>query len=535
MPVTLSYPGVYTEEIQSPVHPITPLATAITAMIGRAARGRVNEPVTVNSVADFEREFGGLWSKSSLGFAVSDFFLNGGGQALIVRLHHGATKALLDANGLELDAVSEGAWGNQLRARIDDNVAGDLLTDWQKDFPNLLLTDIFNLTVRDMATGATEQLRNVTVAPSPRVVDAVLASESSLVRVHSPLPGQAPAPHAAPAAGKTVWEDDNASDGVATPNAGGDGDDLAHDDFVGSGNEAGKEGLYALEKADLFNLLCIPPYAVDSDGVPNAAVQTDVITQAATYCERRLAMLIVDAPSTWHTKTDASTGGQDFGASVGTSSKNAALFFPRIRRANPFHGNQREDFAASGAIAGIFARTDTERGVWKAPAGLDAVLVGASELSVPLSDAENGELNELGINCLRTMPSVGRVVWGARTLQGADRLASEWKYVPVRRTALMIELNLLRGTQWAVFEPNDERLWAQLRLNVGAFMHDLFRQGAFQGTSARDAYFVKCDKETTTQTDQNNGVVNLLGGAALVRPAEFVVIKVTQMAGQIEV
>jgi phage tail sheath protein FI len=165
---------------------------------------------------------------------------------------------------------------------------------------------------------------------------------------------------------------------------------------------------------------------------------------------------------------------------------------------------------------------------------LEATLVGASALSVPLTDAENGELNPLGINCLRTLTPVGRVVWGSRTLQGDDRFASEWKYIPVRRTALFIEESLYRGTQWVVFEPNDEPLWAQIRLNVGAFMQNMFRQGAFQGTTPRSAYFVKCDKETTTQNDINLGIVNIVVGFAPLKPAEFVIIKIQQMAGEIE-
>ncbi len=194
-----------------------------------------------------------------------------------------------------------------------------------------------------------------------------------------------------------------------------------------------------------------------------------------------------------------------------------------------------EDFVPCGAVAGVFARTDTSRGVWKAPAGLDATLVSVPQLSVPLNDAENGELNPLGINCLRAMPAAGRIVWGSRTLQGDDRLASEWKYIPVRRTALYIEESLYRGTQWVVFEPNDEPLWAQIRLNVGAFMHNLFRQGAFQGTTPREAYFVKCDKETTTQNDIDLGIVNIVVGFAPLKPAEFVVIQLQQIAGQIAV
>jgi phage tail sheath protein FI len=155
-------------------------------------------------------------------------------------------------------------------------------------------------------------------------------------------------------------------------------------------------------------------------------------------------------------------------------------------------------------------------------------------LAVPLTNPENGELNPLGINCLRTMPAAGHVIWGARTRVGDDRLASEWKYVPVRRTALFLEESLYRALHWVVFEPNDEPLWAQIRLNVGAFMNSLFRQGAFQGQSPREAYFVKCDKDTTTQNDIDRGIVNILVGFAPLKPAEFVVIKLQQIAGQIQ-
>jgi phage tail sheath protein FI len=245
-------------------------------------------------------------------------------------------------------------------------------------------------------------------------------------------------------------------------------------------------------------------------------------------------MLLVDPPSDWKDKatakakfTDAS---QDF---VGTRSKNAAIFFPRLRQPNPLRDNQAEDFAPCGAVAGVIARTDANRGVWKAPAGLDANLNGAPQLSVLLTDAENGELNQLGINCLRAFALGGRVIWGARTLRGADQLADEYKYIPVRRTALYIEESLYRGLQWVVFEPNDEPLWAQIRLNVGAFMQNMFRQGAFQGTTPRDAYFVKCDKETTTQSDINLGIVNIIVGFAPLKPAEFVIVRIQQMAGQI--
>jgi phage tail sheath protein FI len=531
MPVTPSYPGVYIEETPSGVRTITGVATSITAFIGRALRGPVDKPITINSFADFERIFGGLWSGSSLGFAVRDFYANGGSQAVIVRLYRaeggaGAKPAVpqLNANNLVLEAAEPGAWGNQLRARVeavDPAIAAEVAPAL-----GVSSTDLFTLLLRDMKTGAEQMFRNVTTVESARRVDRILTSESSLIRVKTLT---APTAHGAPAAGKTVWEDNNASDGVAAADQASDGQDLNEDAFTGAGKEAAKQGLYALEHADLFNLLCLPPYK-SSSGIANQDVDAALIGAAAAYCEKRRAMLVVDPPSNWDDKGDAKSGV----GSIGTRSKNAALYFPRLVQPNPLRNGQLDQFSPSGAVAGILARTDATRGLWKAPAGLDATINGAVGVSVNLTDGENGELNPLGVNCLRAMPPIGLVVWGARTLQGDDRLASEWKYIPVRRIALFIEESLYRGTQWVVFEPNDEPLWSQIRLNIGAFMQNLFRQGAFQGKTPAEAYFVKCDKETTTQNDINLGIVNIVVGFAPLKPAEFVIIKIQQMAGQIQ-
>jgi phage tail sheath protein FI len=180
----------------------------------------------------------------------------------------------------------------------------------------------------------------------------------------------------------------------------------------------------------------------------------------------------------------------------------------------------------------VIARTDATRGVWKAPAGADASLAGVVGLSENLSDAQAGPLNQHGINVIRTFPTVGPVVWGARTMRGADVNADEFKYIPVRRTALFIEESLQRGLQWAMFEPNDEPLWAQIRLTVGAFMNDLFRKGAFQGQTERDAYFVNCGRQTTTDDDIDNGVLNVVVGFAPLKPAEFVILQLQLIAGQ---
>ena len=519
MPVSPTYPGVYIEEVPSGVRTITGVATSITAFIGRARRGPVNDPIRIQSFTDYQRTFGDLWRESTMSYAVSHYFLHGGTDALIVRVHNGATAAeiTLPAGGdtLTLAASSPGAWGDNLRAVVDHDT---------KDTSD---TSLFNLTVTevDPATGnpvATEKFLNVSVDPtSRRFVTKVLEEESTLVEVSGAVPSTRPDANPLDPNGNPIP--------TAPSTNGSDGSDLT--DTEVTGDATARTGIYALDKADLFNLLCIPPLTRDTD------VGTDTtLAAAAKYCKDRRAMLILDPPSSWKDVGDAETGIDSLRSDIGGANLaiNAAAYFPRLKMADPLQENRTAEFVPCGAVAGIFARTDAQRGVWKAPAGIEASLAGVRELSVKLTDGDNGRLNPKGLNCLRSFQAYGKVVWGARTLAGEDRLASEWKYIPVRRLALFIEESLYRGTQWVVFEPNDEPLWAQIRLNVGAFMQGLFRQGAFQGTSPREAYFVKCDKETTTQTDIDRGIVNILVGFAPLKPAEFVIIKIQQIAGQIE-
>lgn len=285
-----------------------------------------------------------------------------------------------------------------------------------------------------------------------------------------------------------------------------------------TGNRANRQGLYALDDTGLFNLLVMP-------GITDAGVLAD----AAAYCAERRAFLILDAPPS---ASDASSMVAAMAGQSLPKSDHAALYFPWTTIADPLNSGQPRLTPPSGSVAGLYARIDSSRGVWKAPAGTEAHLAGVQSLALQLTDADNGRLNPLGVNCLRTFPVNGTVAWGARTLRGSDALASEYKYVPVRRMALYIEESLFRGTQWAVFEPNDEALWAQIRSNIDAFMYGLFRQGAFQGNTPREAYLVKCDRETTTQNDIDNGVVNILVGFAPLKPAEFVIIRMQQIAGQ---
>jgi phage tail sheath protein FI len=514
MPVSLSYPGVYLEEIASGVRTIAGASTSVTAFVGRSLKGPMNQPITVNSYADFERVFGGLWQDNALGYAVFDFYQNGGSQSVVVRVHNEAKIAEVKTaatNGITFVAASEGAWGNNLRVSIDHAVSAEVASRL-----GLAASDLFNLTVRDVITGTVEKFNNLTVKASAQQIDKVLANNSNLLKVKDGTT----LPSAIPAATDNA-ETEEAIEELALID-GDDGDALEADSFIGEGSQANKTGLYTLEKTDLFNLLCIPGYDSSFD------LDSTVLVAASSYCEKRNAFLIVSSPSSWTNKDAAKTGI----TSLGISSKNAAVFFPRVIKPNPLRNNQLDTFDPCGMIAGTIARIDGQRGIWKAPAGLEASLSGVTQLSVALTDAENGELNKLGVNCLRMMPAVGAVIWGARTLQGNDLLGSEWKYIPVRRMSLHIQNSLYRGTQWAVFEPNSETLWRQLSLNIDSFMNDLFRQGAFKGLTKKEAYFVKCDSETTTQSDINQGLVNIVVGFAPLKPAEFVVIKIQQLTNQ---
>lgn len=381
MPVPEQPPGVEIEEVGG--HIITGVPTAICAFVGSCAQGPVEDPVRVTSYPEFEGTFGGLSSDSGLGYAVQDFFANGGGSAIILRL------------------VTE--------------------------------------------------------------------------------------------------------DGV-----------LTETDYVGAGFEDADKGIYALAKADLFTLLCLPP------PVPDGDLPQTVWKAALAYCARRRAFLIVDPPAAVTPSTV--TGWPADHGLTGDAARNGAVYFPRIRRPDPLRNGAVGDFAACGAVAGVMARTDADRGVWTAPA--NAGLAGVSGLTVVLTDGQNGTLNASGINCLRTFPGRGPAVWGARTLAGTDALHDEFKYVSVRRLALYIEESVYRGTQWAVFDPNGEPLWTRLGRSVGAFMRVLFQQGAIQGQTAKDAYFVRCDRTTMTQDDIDQGLVTVMVGFAPVKPAEFVVIRI---------
>ena len=285
--------------------------------------------------------------------------------------------------------------------------------------------------------------------------------------------------------------------------------DAVHLFFANGGRHVWVAGdLDALDAVPELALLALP-----------AETDPDVLSDALAYAEKRGAFLLVDAP-----ENNADGAVALVEKLRPRRSARGAVYFPWL-----VAGPKRRSCAPSGAVAAVYARNDAAHGVWSSPAGADAAIAGVVEAAVALGDREAAKLNDAHVNTIRAFPGRGILVWGSRTIAAGS---SEWKYVSVRRLAIFLEHSIDRGLEWAVFEPNDEGLWSQLRLNVQSYMHGLFRQGAFQGTRPSDAYLVKCDSQTTTQDDIDRGIVNILVGFAPLKPAEFVIIRIQQLAGE---
>jgi phage tail sheath protein FI len=517
MPATLTYPGVYIEEIPSGVHTITGVATSIASFVGWASQGPVDKAVLVESWSDFERQFGGLSSGNYLGYAVNQFFANGGKQAYIVRLVATAGDTPLAAafavtasntiGGLTLFASSPGQWANNIKVTVT---------------PSTLDPSRFSILVQlvnGLQTTTLENFSNLSVSTTdPNYVVNVIDSDSSYITfidpTISPPPTPAPPPlPVAPASGMLGGGTPGVDGDVLVPSTDGNFE-------LAMMSATGGVGINLLDRVDIFNLLCVP-----------GEIDPSTVKSLQTYCAGKRAFYIIDAPQL-ATVSGLRTSGPAGAAGVsviGPDAANAAYYFPWVQAPDPLFANRPALFPPCGFVAGIYAATDTNRGVWKAPAGIETALTAEMGLQYTLTDEENGDLNIQAINCLRKFKVYGDVVWGARTLQGNDQAGSEWKYVPIRRMALYLESSLYDGTKWVVFEPNDEPLWSQIRLNVGAFMQGLFLQGAFQGTTPQKAYFVKCDAENNPQSSIDQGIVNILVGFAPLFPAEFVIIQIQQM------
>jgi uncharacterized protein len=514
MPIQPTYPGVYIQEVSSGVRTISGVSTSTAAFFGRTLKGPVNKAVRCTSFLDFLRNFGDAHAKSDLKNSVKQFFDNGGGDCYVVRLAVGAAKAEFKLqngagtpkNILSIKAKSEGAWGNNIRL----DVVMDTSTTTNPD-------GLFSLKVSEVQGTTTVNSEPTYVQlsmnpASPRYVVNYVTQNSSLVDVA--YIGTAAITTFNPAAGPQTTA-------ASVALTGGADETVPVTVTEYQGNELTHTGFFALDKVDLFNLMIIP-----SDGDISDASYKTIIDSGSIYCEKKRAFLLADSPSAWLTGEKVvadATAVNTF--RTGLIKTHSAVFFPRVKFSD---AGIVKTIGPSGMIAGLMARTDSQRGVWKAPAGIEADLRGGVDVELNMTDNENGVLNKLGVNCIRKFPN-GIINWGARTLDGSDDFGSEWKYIPIRRLALFIEESLFRGTKWVVFEPNDEPLWAKIRMNVGAFMMSLFRQGAFQGSTPDKAFFVKCDGDTTTANDRNLGIVNIQVGFAPLKPAEFVIITIQQI------
>lgn len=496
--------GIYVAVGAGEAESIPMAPTSITAFVGRARRGPVNFPLTIDSFDEFERLFGSLWMPSTMSYAVRHFFLNGGRQAIIVRVINGGrhnTIQLPAGHDVLVLAARHPGTGEVLRAAVDyDNIPEK--------------SNSFNLTIqRVRGVGSTivedqEIFNRVSMrAESQRFVTDVL-HDSNLVRVRDGVPTARPEPTANSGHGEQRGYVTSASDGD-------DGRPLSDNDIIGSERE--QTGLHALKTGPRFNLLCIPPLSRNHD-LGFAAMRF-----AAEFCRRNKALYVADPPSIWRSPDDAIAGLSD----LGLSNENAALFYPRLIMDDEAQGG-RSEFAPCGTVAGLLARCDENAGPWESPGLSHAPLRGVRRFADEVDDYECESLIASGINCLRAHGRSIRVLEGDRTLGGADCPAPEWRSLSKRRFAMMVIDSVREGTGWAAFEKNDSELWYRLQGKVEEFLMRCHALGAFGNLKQSQAWFVKCDRETTTEEDRRKGRVNVVVGLAQDRPSDFLVINISQ-------
>jgi uncharacterized protein len=575
MTIAISYPGVYAQVISAPNPPTGGIATSTTVFVGRSVMGPVDTPITVFNYQQFSRVFGGLDENYPLSYAVRQFFANAGAQAIIVRAFTAPTidpktKKPIDDGRLAvislpsasstsdtgadthltvdpqaaptppspfLVAISPGTWGAGLTVIIDqrgipvappppkDKVAETSSTG---QTPLVLDTSmLFNLTVIYTPTKGSpivETFQGVSVADNAgaRRLDRVLTAGSTLVRV--PLNDDQ-----TPCLPKTMPPNTTPKFPLQAT-LGKDSPPLKSLEYLTALGLSDGSGAPPPPWPDdmLFNILVLPP---DSDDFWSYA--SDLYMEAAEFCNQQSAFLIMDPPPIWETYAKNSDFDKinlnDLGGLGIDQSQSAAVFFPSILAVDPLSSiSEVKAYPPSGFMAGLFAQKDSDVGVWAAAAGLDSPVSGCVGLNMTLNNGTNGELYQKGINCLRTFPVGGTVPWGARTLRGAPPLADEYNVIPVRRMALYIQQWVLLNTRWAVFKPNTQSLWSQLRLQLNTFLSNLWRQDALFGTTQDDAFFVICDATNNPVDQIKQGVVNIQIGFAPVRPAEFVVVTIQQ-------
>ena len=505
MPTYLS-PGVYVEEVEAGSRPIEGVGTAVAAFVGLAEKGDANTPSLITNWSQFTRTFGGFVEGSYLAHAVYGYFMNGGGACYVVRV--GANGAAPPARG-ELAAGGDpkniafrftsklpGGEGNNITVEVADPGEGTPPEDKES----------FRLIVKRDGK-IEEDFKPVSVKKGKNHVVTVVNTQSKLIQIEEVIPGGAidrPAKGAVSLGGG----------GVKAPVR------LQPDDYVGDSSD--RTGFGGLEAIDPITMVCVPDLMaayqgdmIDLDGVQ--AVQLAMIAHCELMGDR---VAILDPPP----NLNAQQVREWRVDKARYDSKYAALYWPWVKVMDPLTGRVIP-VPPSGHLAGIWGRNDDTRGVHKAPA--NEVVRGALDPEIQITSKEQELLNPNGINCIRAFPGRGIRVWGARTLSSDPA----WRYLNIRRLFNYLEESILIGTQWAVFEPNDHALWAKMRRTIGAFLVNEWRKGALFGTTPDEAFFVMCDDETNTAESIDAGQVICQIGVAPVKPAEFVIFRLSQFSG----
>ncbi|MBW3578940.1 MAG: phage tail sheath subtilisin-like domain-containing protein [Actinobacteria bacterium] len=511
MPQYLS-PGVYVEEVESGSKPIEGVGTAVAAFVGLAEKGPVNKPTLVTNWTQFTKEFGGFIEGSYLAHSVYGYFQNGGGACYVVRIGTNGegskptaraaltsgTKAGLEA--YRINALETGT-GDDLAVEVKDVAEEGAGTEGKAG-------TAFSLIVKKGGRPV-ETFENVTTDVRAKTYVATVVNEQSkLIRIEEV--GKGTLTELKPKAGTVQLS--GGSQAAPAPR-------LEPDDYVG--DAADRTGFGALEAIDDVTMVCVPDVmaayqqgTLDLEGVKT--VQLGIIAHCELMGDR---MAILDPPpglNAQQIKEWRLDG-------AGYDSKLATLYWPWIKVFDPASGTN-QFVPPSGYMAGIWGRNDDTRGVHKAPA--NEVIRGAIDLELNITKVEHDQLNPEGINCIRAFPGRGIRVWGARTLSSDP----SWRYVNVRRLFNYLEKSILSGTQWVVFEPNDMDLWGRIRRTIGSFLTRSWRDGALFGATPDEAFFVKCDSETNPPDVIDAGQVVCLIGVSPVKPAEFVVFKLSQFS-----
>jgi phage tail sheath protein FI len=497
-------PGVYVEEVPAGSRPIEGVGTAVAAFVGLASDGPFNEPRLVTNWTQFTSTFGAFVEDSYLAHSVYGYFNNGGGTCYVVRV--GGDGGSSPAARGELPSATDASLVTYRVTARDAGTSGNDITVEVGDPSEGAAEDTFRLVVR---RGTQEETYDdLTTKATAQNVVKVINESSALVQMEEV--GKPPVAARRPASG-TYSLSGGRETALATIDA---------EDYVGDPDR--RTGVGGLVAIDEITMVCAPDLMsahekelIDLDDVQ--AVQQAMIDHCALMKDR---MAILDPPRNLNAQQIKEWRVDK----TGYSSPYAALYWPWIKVADPLQGGTTL-VPPSGHIAGVWSRTDTTRGVHKAPA--NEVVFGALGLETQITQDEQGLLNPEGINAIRSFPARGIRVWGARTLAGSD---SEWKYVSVRRLFNYIEESILEGTHWVVFEPNDFDLWQRIRRTVSAFLLRLWRDGALFGATPEQAFYVKCDEETNPPEGIEAGEVVIEVGIAPVKPAEFVVFRISQLA-----